>query len=146
MEVEVILDYPVEENQEQFVYLWIQSLAASDGTATPSFRDSLGPVPPPPSEDFTTSAPASPDFSPASPDPYGDEDSSDESLISVASIDPLRWEEEEMSTGEDMDTANADWDSPRSPIPEPLPYDEALGYYLTYYQWSLLLVNTTREP
>ena len=141
MEVEVILDYPVDDQQqEQFVFLWIQSLAASDGTATPRFRDSLGPIPPPPFEDDFTS-------SPASPDPLEDEDSSNESIISVASIDPLRWEEEEMSTDEeDMDTADADWDSPRSPSPEPLPFDEALGYYLTYYQWSLLMVNTTRQP
>ena len=136
MEVEVILDYPVDDRpQEQFVFLWIQSLAASDGTATPRFRDSLGPAPPSTLEDHFIS-------SPTSPDPLED-DSSDESIISV---DPLRWEEEEMSTDEDADAAAADWDSPRSPSPEPLPYDEALGYYLTYYQWSLLLVNTTREP
>ena len=137
MEVEVILDYPVDDHpQEEFIFLWIQSLAASDGTAPPRFRDSLGPAPPSTPEDHFSS-------SPASPDPLEDEDSSDESIISV---DPLRWEEEEMSTDEDADAAVADWDSPRSPSPEPLPYDEALGYYLTYYQWSLLLVNTTRQP
>ena len=128
--------------------MWIQSLASSEGSAPPSFRDSLGPAPPPPTEDFNTAAPASPDFSPASPDPYGDEDSSDESLISVASIDPLRWEEEEMSVDEEeeMVYADADFESPRSPSPEPLPFDEYLGYYLTYYQWTLRLVNFPREP
>ena len=136
MEVEVIEDYPVDDHpQEEFIFLSIYSLAASDGTAPPRFRESLGPAPPSTPEDHVFS-------SPLSPDPYEDNDSSDESIISV---DPLRWEEEDMSTDEDAESGFADEDSPRSPSPEPLPYDEAEGYYLTYYQWSLLLVNTTRH-
>ena len=103
MEVEVINDYPVDDHpQEEFIFLSIHSLAASDGTAPPRFRESLGPAPPSTPEDHVIS-------SPSSPDPYEDNDSSDESIISV---DPLRWEEEDMSTDEDAESGFADWDSP----------------------------------
>ena len=137
MEVEVILDHPVEDQVEEFIFLWIQSLAASGGLASPNFREGLGPSPTPTIEDDPTFE-EHPIFevdlqdSPASPD--------SELIID----DPLAVEDQEMPT--DEDAADVEMDSPRSPSPEPLQFDEDLGYYLTFYQFSFLASNYIREP
>ena len=137
MEVEVILDHPVEDQVEEFVFLWIQSLAASGGIASPNFREGLGPGPTPTIEDdptFEEHLVFEDDLqdSPASPD------------SSLNIDDPLAVEDQEMPT--DEDAADVEMDSPRSPSPEPLQFDEDLGYYLTFYQFSFLASNYIREP
>ena len=71
MDVEMTLDPQLEEEQQPvFIYMVINSLAASgDGPASPPiFREDLGPAP---AHDHHLPE------SPASPDPYGDEGSSD---------------------------------------------------------------------
>ena len=76
-DVEMTLEADLEDDpQPIFIFMVINSLAASDGPAAPPiFRDALGPA----------DAPL-PD-SPASPDPYGDEGSSDaESVASDSSM------------------------------------------------------------
>ena len=137
LEVEVVLDHPVEDQVEEFIFLWIQSLAASGGLASPNFREGLGPSPTPTIEDDPTFE-EHPIFevdlqdSPASPD--------SELIID----DPLAVEDQEMPT--DEEAADVEMDSPRSPSPEPLQFNEELGYYLTFYQFSFLASNYIREP
>ena len=123
-----------KEDLDEMVVLVINSLAASDGTAMPAFRDALGPA----RDEFD---------SPASPDPDDEDDwcveSSDESLDSVVSVDSFQ--EEEMSTAEEEETLEEmEVDSPRSPSPEPL--NDLLGYHSSFYQWSLRQMLEPRVP
>ena len=132
-DITVVPDH-FEEDLDEMVVLVINSLAASNGTAVPFFWDALGPAP----DEID---------SPTSPDPDDEDDSdvksSDESLVSVASTNPLQ--EEEMSTEEQEEASEeTDADSPRSPSPEPL--DDLLGLHFSYYQWSLRQMLEPREP
>ena len=155
-DVEMTLDPDLEDDpQPTFIFMVINSLPASDGPASPPiFRDALGPA----------DAPL-PD-SPASPDPYGDEGSSDaESVASDSSMastiiwsprrnrqDPRWWMDSGMSEADEADSSD-DTDeedegrlvmdlSPRSPSPPPEEQDDdddedERSYYLGLYQSSL---------
>ena len=127
----LLVDHHLQDvAQEEMVVLVINTLAASDGTAPPQFRDDLGP--PPAAGDADGDA----EDSPASPDPYGDEGTSDaessSSQDSMAStipfspgrheVDPFWWEDSGMSEADDDNNEDEgrlviDENSPRSPSP-----------------------------
>ena len=150
-DVEMTLEADLEDDpQPLFIFMVINSLPADGPASPPIFRDALGPA----------DAPL-PD-SPASPDPYGDEGSSDaESVASDSSMastiiwnpqDPRCWIDSGMSEADEADSSD-DTDeedegrlvmdlSPRSPSPPPEEQDDnddedERSYYLGLYQSSL---------
>ena len=167
LDVELVLDHPIADDcHEQFVYLWIQSLHSSDGTAAPSFRDELGQAPAPPTTDAAAAPPPPPASSPASPDPYGDEGcipyDEDDSLPSTIpymgrsndGYESPWWMDSGMSEADDDDDGRLVIDeSPMSPVPASHKTDqddtddeEERSYYLQYYQRSLEDYRTILLP